>query len=88
MYLSSDVKRHRVILIGNTNVGKTSLLQKLDSPHSVLSNENTIGPKVHPREFTTSLHHRVILDIWDTAGQEKFRAITKMYFRHAEVAIV
>jgi small GTP-binding protein len=82
------VKRHRVVLIGNAGVGKTSLVMKLQLPDSPLPRESTLSPKDHPQEFTTSLHQRVILDIWDTAGQEKYRAISSLYFRRAQVAIV
>ena len=70
-----------VCLIGNANVGKTSLLTRYCDNVFKEKYSNTIGVDFR----IVNLKHKdtfIKLHIWDTAGQERFRSITVNYFRN------
>ena len=78
----------KVILVGDSNVGKTSILQRYAKDTFRGDIEPTIGPQfmsrlVEVEETGTTLK----LQIWDTAGQEKYRSVTPIYYRDAAAAI-
>ena len=74
----------RVLLVGETAVGKTALLTRLIDETFTENTAATIGVDFQIRHFETS-SGIVKLQLWDTAGQERFRSITQSYFRGAEV---
>ena len=71
--------RLKLILIGDTNVGKSSLVNNINN-QNVLLIPSTIGV-----DFTTEIYDvdnkKIKVILWDTAGQDKFNNIIKMYFR-------
>jgi small GTP-binding protein len=87
MRTESSYIRHRVVVIGNAHVGKTSILNKLVSD-SFDDNENpTVGANFQVRvEEVKGL--KIEIQIWDTAGQEKYRSLSPVYFRNSSAAIV
>ena len=72
--------RLKLLILGDSAVGKTSMLLKYTDNFFPESHLSTIGIefKIKEIKFNDFLVH---LKIWDTAGQERFRAITKSYFR-------
>ena len=85
--IANDSKLHaRVVLIGDSSVGKTSILNQL-SDHSFNPYEvNTIGSNY--QLFVEDVRGvKVEMQIWDTAGQEKFKSLGPIYFRNASAAI-
>ncbi len=82
---------YKVILIGNTAVGKTSLFKKLTSGQFSEKNISTIGMdkkslqvEIEVYENNTKVNKNVEISLVDTAGQERFRAITKSYFKESD----
>ena len=82
---------YKVILIGNTAVGKTSLFKKLTSGQFSEKNISTIGMdkkslqvEIEVFENNTKVNKNVEISLVDTAGQERFRAITKSYFKESD----
>ena len=77
----------KIVLLGDAGVGKTSLC--LNYINNDLGNytEPTIGAAFYSVLVKTG-SDSYKLDIWDTAGQEKFRSLTSMYYRSASVVIV
>ena len=73
---------YRIVLLGDSRVGKTALLLRyLDNTFN-LSFISTVG--IDFRIKTITVHgKRVKLQIWDTAGQEQFRSISSSYYRNA-----
>mmetsp|Transcript_26069 Transcript_26069/g.76441 ORF Transcript_26069/g.76441 Transcript_26069/m.76441 type:complete len:218 (+) Transcript_26069:69-722(+) len=72
----------KLMMIGDTTVGKTSLLLRFaddDFNESVLA---TIGIDFKIKTMDID-GRRIKLQIWDTAGQERFRTITQAYYRGA-----
>lgn len=74
--------RLKIILIGDANVGKTSILFNYTGHHFSESYKSTIGVEYKEKKLKVN-KHKVVLDIWDTSGQERFHSITKNYFRNA-----
>jgi small GTP-binding protein len=77
----------KLILLGNTNVGKTSLALAYSGKKYSQYVHNTIGVDYHSRKTITD-NHSVKLYIWDMAGQERFRTLVKAYYRGAHCAMV
>jgi small GTP-binding protein len=71
------------MLLGDSQVGKTSLLKNLRGDPVPTSHMPTIGIDVKMCTFNVD-DRTVKVQVWDTAGQEKLRTIPKMYYAHSE----
>lgn len=73
----------KVLIIGDSSVGKSSLLGRYADNKFVHNNNPTIGMdfKVKMLEHNG---RRVKLQIWDSAGQERFQTITQQYYRNTQ----
>lgn len=78
--------RIKIVLIGDSAVGKTSYMLRFKTGEFVKKYDPTIGVEVYTITFTTS-HGTVICDVWDTAGQEKYGALGSGYYHNADAAI-
>jgi small GTP-binding protein len=70
----------KCIFIGDPYVGKTSLCTKLVGNDFPLSYLSTIGVDFFVKIFNIN-NKNIKLQIWDTAGQEKYKAITRTFYR-------
>nr|XP_015813443.2 ras-related protein Rab-19 [Nothobranchius furzeri] len=77
----------KIILIGDTNVGKTCVVQNFKSGMFTEKQQNTIGVDFTVRTVDIK-GKRVKMQVWDTAGQERFRTITQSYYRSAHGAVI
>ncbi|KAK6158928.1 hypothetical protein DH2020_006242 [Rehmannia glutinosa] len=72
----------KVVVIGDSAVGKTQLLSRFAKNDFCLDSKSTIGVEFQTR--TVNINSKVIkAQIWDTAGQERYRAVTSAYYRGA-----
>lgn len=77
---------YKIVLIGDSGVGKTSLLLRFSDNIFSQSPLTTIGLDFKMK--TMKVDNRIIkMQIWDTAGQERFRSISQTYFRNAHGCI-
>ena len=78
-----NILAKKILLIGDVDVGKTSILTRYFNNNFSEVTESTIGI-----EFKTKIFIRdnlsIKLQIWDTSGQERFKSITQNYFRDAD----
>ncbi len=72
----------KILLIGDSQVGKTSLLLKYTEHIFPEEHITTIGVE-YKDKFVIKDNYNIRLQIWDTAGQERFRSITKNIYRNA-----
>jgi small GTP-binding protein len=77
----------KVVLVGDTKVGKSCILTRFVQDSFERSMPATIGAAFFTKVVSTS-DANVRLQLWDTAGQEKFRSLAPMYYRAAAVAVV
>ncbi|CAN6454180.1 unnamed protein product [Victoria cruziana] len=77
----------KVVLIGDSAVGKSQLLARFARNEFSLDSKATIGVEFQTRTLTID-HKTVKAQIWDTAGQERYRAVTSAYYRGAVGAML
>lgn len=77
----------KVLLIGNSGVGKTGMLTRFCDDEFKEDSEATIGVDFRLCSRTID-RKRVKIQLWDTAGQERFRTITASYYRGSHGVIV
>ena len=89
--MSESKTEYKVVLIGNTAVGKTSLFKKLTTGEFNEKNISTIGmdKKSLPTEIEVNENNQIVkkqidISLVDTAGEERFRSITKNYFKESD----
>lgn len=75
----------KIVFVGDSGVGKTSLLYKILGID--LEPEATIGCAFRQRKVDTE-HGELALHFWDTAGTERFRALTYTYIRGAKIVLI
>jgi small GTP-binding protein len=79
---------YKVVLVGSSGVGKTSLVQRLTDRTFSEQLQSTVGVEFKSWFARKASGTDVRLNIWDTAGQERFRSVSKAYFRNAVGAIL
>ena len=89
--VEEDAITYKIIMIGDSTVGKTSLFRKLTKGKYSEKNISTVGIdrksfplKVKVNDNGEEIEKSFIIQLWDTAGQERFRAITKGYFKDSQ----
>ncbi|XP_042325170.1 EF-hand calcium-binding domain-containing protein 4B [Sceloporus undulatus] len=77
----------KIILVGDSSVGKTSFLRRFCEDHFSSGTAATVGVDYSVKTVSMDNSH-IVLQLWDTAGQERYRSITKQFFRKADGVIV
>ncbi|CAM0951914.1 unnamed protein product [Alopecurus aequalis] len=77
----------KFIVVGDTGVGKSCLLLQFTDKRFQPVHDLTIGVEFGNRMITID-NKKIKLNIWDTAGQEAFRSITRTYYRSAAAALL
>uniref|UniRef100_A0A671S8L4 Ras and EF-hand domain-containing protein homolog n=1 Tax=Sinocyclocheilus anshuiensis TaxID=1608454 RepID=A0A671S8L4_9TELE len=77
----------KIVLVGNSSVGKTSLLRRFCDNCFHSGTCATVGIDYSVKTLTVD-NSQVALQMWDTAGQERYRSITKQFFRKADGVVV
>lgn len=77
----------KVVVIGDSSVGKTNILSRFSKNEFSIETKSTIGV-----EFLTKISEikgkKIKLQIWDTAGQEKYKAITNSFYCNSNAALI
>ncbi|CAN4114641.1 unnamed protein product [Withania somnifera] len=77
----------KIVLIGDSAVGKSNLLARFARNEFYPSSKSTIGVEFQTQKLDIN-GKEVKAQIWDTAGQERFRAVTSAYYRGAVGALL
>lgn len=81
----ADVK-YKIVMIGDTSVGKTSIVNKVldredDNPSPTVGGSNS--------NLSRNIRGRIVqLNIWDTAGQDRYKSLVPMYVKDTSLAIL
>ncbi|EAX88124.1 small GTP-binding protein, putative [Trichomonas vaginalis G3] len=86
-YLLPAKRDIKMIFIGDSSVGKSCIINKYIKGQFSEEVEPTVGASFFSREMEIRGEH-IVLNIWDTAGQEAYRYLVPMYYRNADIAIV
>jgi len=77
----------KLLLIGDSGVGKSCLLLRFADDTFCSDSKSTIGVDFKIRSMNVE-DKKIRLQLWDTAGQERFRTITSSYYRRAHGVII
>ncbi|KAJ4969924.1 hypothetical protein NE237_003023 [Protea cynaroides] len=77
----------KIVLIGDSGVGKSNILSRFTRNEFCLDSKSTIGVEFATKTLQVD-GKTVKAQIWDTAGQERYRAITSAYYRGAVGALL
>ena len=86
--MSSYAYVFKYIIVGDSSVGKSCLLLQFTDQRFKAAHDLTIGVEFGSRTVPIDSQSNVKLQIWDTAGQESFRSITRSYYRGAICALL
>ena len=82
-----EIKRLKFVILGETSVGKSSILTKYVENIFFDAMPTTIGASLQTP--TMKIDNKLYnLEIWDTAGQERFHSLIPMYYRGAQAAVI
>jgi len=85
----SKVPGCKVVLLGDSGVGKTCIISRYISGTFDENSATTNGASYCSKNVNyEKLGKNLLLDIWDTAGQEKYKALTKFFYKDAAVCIL
>ena len=77
----------KVILIGDSGVGKTNIMSKFLKNQFLENSKATVGVEFGSKLFIHE-NHKIKAQIWDTAGQERYKSITSAYYKGAKGALI
>jgi len=77
----------KIVLLGDTGVGKTSIVLRYVEQRFSNTSTPTIGASFLTKTIWVN-ENRIKLQLWDTAGQERFRSLAPMYYRGAAAALL
>ena len=78
----------KICLLGDVSVGKTSIASRFCKDSFTENYMNTIGGAYQQQNIILNNGTKIKLHIWDTSGQDRFRSMTNLYYRDAQVAIL
>lgn len=77
----------KLIIIGNSSVGKSKIVTRFCENKYTEESKATVGTEFYSKSF--QINNKIVkTNFWDTAGQEKFSAMTKAYYRNSHGAII
>jgi small GTP-binding protein len=85
--MSRKVEKYKLVILGDTAVGKSCIVSRFAKNKFYEFQEPTIGAAFLTQQL--DLDNKIIkFEIWDTAGQERYRSLAPMYYRGAYAAII
>lgn len=77
----------KIVLLGDSYVGKSAMITRYFKDSFSLESKNTVGVEFHSKNIIYK-EKKIKAQIWDTSGQERYKAITSSYFKGAKGAII
>ena len=78
---------HKVVIIGNSGVGKSAVIDRILRDRFDQYNVSTIGATFNIKRI--AINEKIIeLQLWDTAGQERFNSVVPIYLKKAHAVII
>ena len=85
-----DVRNCKVVLLGESGVGKTSIISRFINDTFEEGLVTTTGASYAGKDMVFKDYQNQVIrfEIWDTAGQEKYRALAQIFYKDAAIAIL
>ena len=83
-----SVESFKVVLVGESGVGKTSIITQFIDQTFQEDQQSTTGGTFSTKSVVCDNGKTLKFEIWDTAGQERYRALTKMFYKDANAAVL
>jgi small GTP-binding protein len=87
MSISPQTVPIKIIMVGSINVGKTSLVTKYATGKKPMRKDST-KTATYVNKIKTVNGIKFEIKLWDTAGQEKYKSLTKLFIKDAKIAIL
>ena len=84
---NSEIKNYKLVLLGESGVGKTSISNRLVNKSFDGFQESTIGAAFLTKQMDIE-EQKIRFEIWDTAGQERYHSLAPMYYRGARCCVI
>eukprot|EP00055_Hartaetosiga_balthica_P000851 m.137597 g.137597 ORF g.137597 m.137597 type:complete len:199 (+) comp12001_c0_seq1:225-821(+) len=81
-------KNFKLILLGDIQVGKSSIVLRFVQDKFRKKHETTVGAAYLHRDLELESGQTIHIELWDTAGQERYKALAPLYFRGSQGAII
>mmetsp|Transcript_94503 Transcript_94503/g.130185 ORF Transcript_94503/g.130185 Transcript_94503/m.130185 type:complete len:147 (+) Transcript_94503:48-488(+) len=78
----------KIVLVGDSGVGKTQLLSRFSRNEFTLESKTTIGVEFCTKTITNEDGKVIKAQIWDTAGQDRYRSVASAYYKGAVGALL
>ena len=85
--MSDDIINCKIVIVGEGAVGKTSIMNSFLGEGFNEEHILTVSPE-HQNKTIIIDNQTIKVTFWDTAGQESFRAVTKMFYKGADIVIL
>mgnify|MGYP002626750584 CR=1 FL=1 len=86
--MEANEEELKIILVGESGVGKTSIINRFIHDTFEDNSPTTTSGTFSAKILLFNDGKKLIFNLWDTAGQEKFRSLTKIFYKQAKVAIL
>ena len=83
-----SIESFKVVLVGESGVGKTSIITQFIDQTFQEDQQSTTGGTFSTKSVICDGGKILKFEIWDTAGQEKYRSLTKMFYKDANAAVM
>ena len=87
MDYDDGLQSYKVVIVGESGVGKTSIISYYINEAFDISTSSTVSVTYVSKEINCN-GRNIKFEIWDTAGQEKFRSLTRIFYKNSNVAFL
>ena len=85
---SSSKLEAKIVLIGNSGVGKTCIATRYKEGKFTSDHKITVGAAYFQKNYGFPDGTQIKLHIWDTGGSEKFKSVAPLYYKDAHAALI
>ena len=85
---NTQIEAFKVVLLGESGVGKTSIISQFIESSFQEDLQTSTGGTFSSKSFICNNSKILKFEIWDTAGQERYRSLTKMFYKDAGAAVL
>lgn len=84
-----EERQCKLVLVGESGMGKTSIITRFTEGTFDKNSPSTVGASYITKKIQIpKFGQQINLNIWDTAGQETYRGLTKIFYKDASIAIL